>query len=276
MDSRCAWAANRLAPMRARAGDHEGAARALQVVLRVSPRNAGAWEALGASYTVLGRHSAALKAFERALELSEDSGDGARAYAAAQTGHIQLTLGSSVDAAESYEKALSDGVDRVAALFGLARAHAHYAEGALRLGAPGRAADSLREARRAASRAVDALGESATATFWKLLGDVHHLTARVNDPAHGKDVEATLAERARGDGGGRCLRKSPGALPGRPGALARSRRRASPQNRRARPSRRRHRRRDVRRRGVSTRRRLRRARSGRRARVVRARLHRRR
>ena len=197
VDSRCAWAANRLAPMRARAGDHEGAARALQVVLRVSPRNAGAWEALGASYTVLGRHSAALKAFERALELSEDSGDGARAYAAAQTGHIQLTLGSSVDAAESYEKALSDGVDRVAALFGLARAHAHYAEGALRLGAPGRAADSLREARRAASRAVDALGESATATFWKLLGDVHHLTARVNDPAHGKDVEATLAERAR-------------------------------------------------------------------------------
>ena len=77
VDSRCAWAANRLAPMRARAGDHEGAARALQVVLRVSPRNAGAWEALGASYTVLGRHSAALKAFERALELSEDSGDGA-------------------------------------------------------------------------------------------------------------------------------------------------------------------------------------------------------
>jgi superkiller protein 3 len=96
----------------------------------------GAWEALGASYNVLGRHSAALRAFEKAMELSNEDGEGIRPFASAQTGHINLTLGSSVDAVDAYEKALSDGVERVAALFGLASSHLYYAKGALKWGAP--------------------------------------------------------------------------------------------------------------------------------------------
>ena len=195
VDSRCSWAANRLAPMCARIGDHSGAIGALQVVLRVSPRNASAWEALGASYNSLGRHSAALKAFERAMELSDEAGEGVRSYAASQTGHIYLALGSSADAIEAYDKALSDGVDHLAALFGSASAHSYYAKGALRWGAPGRAAVSLKAATKAGKRAVEIMGDGATATVWKLLGDIHHLAAQVNDPALGKDFTSMLAAR---------------------------------------------------------------------------------
>lgn len=197
VDSRCSWAANRLAPLCARAGDHEGAVGALQVVLRISPSNITAWEALGASYNALGRHSAALKAFERAMELSNDAGEGCRSYAAAQSGHIHLTLGSSVEATECYDKAMSDGIDRVAVLFGSASAHAYYAKGALRWGAPGRAATSVRLAKHAILRVIELMGDDATATVWKLAGDIHHLAAKVNDPALGYDYDSMLAGRAK-------------------------------------------------------------------------------
>ena len=195
IDSRCFWAANRLAPMCARANDHNGAVVALHAVLRVTPDNASAWEALGASYNALGRHSAALKAFDHALQLSDSAGEGVRAYAAAQTGFIQLALGSSTDAIEAYTKALSDGVDRVAALCGLASAHVYYAKGALRWGAPGRAAVSIGDAEDAASRALSAMGERATETAWKLLGDVRSLAARINDPNLAPDMNAMLDVR---------------------------------------------------------------------------------
>ena len=191
VDSRCSWAANRLAPLCARLGDHQGAVDALQVVLRVSSQNGNAWEALGAAYNAIGRHSASLKAFARAMELGD-----AHLYAAAQSGHIHLTLGSSVDAIQCYEKALSDGVDRVAALFGSASAHAYFAKGALRWGAPGQAVSSLRAAKSAASRVIELMGDEATATVWKLVGDVHYLAALVNDPAHGRDYDSMLTERA--------------------------------------------------------------------------------
>lgn len=195
MDSRCSWAANRLAPLCAQSGDHEGAILALQAVLRVSPRNSGAWEALGASYNVLGRHSAALRAFEKAMELSDEDGEGIRPFASAQTGHINLTLGSSVEAVDAYEQALSDGVERVAALFGLASSHLYYAKGALKWGAPGRAAESLRAAQVAAERVVQLVGDESTATVYKLLGDVLCLSARVNDPSAGKDFKVMLEQR---------------------------------------------------------------------------------
>jgi len=198
VDTSCAWAANRLASASLRVGDFEDAARALRVVLRASPDNAGAWEALGSSYASLGRHTAALKAFERASAVSNDE---TNASASARAGWILETLGRFADAATRYETALTGGVElRVASLCGLARARIYEAREATRVGAPGRAAASLREARDAATSALDAAGDAANATpsFWKLLGDVHHLTARINDPAHGaQNVEAMLADRRR-------------------------------------------------------------------------------
>jgi superkiller protein 3 len=128
------------------------------------------------------------------MELSDKAGEGVRSYAAAQTGHIYLALGSSADAIEAYDKALSD-VDHLAALFGSASAHVYYAKGALRWGAPGRAAVSLEAAKNAAKRAVDIMGDSTTATVWKLLGDIHYLAAQVNDPALGKDFTSMVAAR---------------------------------------------------------------------------------
>ena len=222
VDTSCAWAANRLASASLRVGDFEDAARALRVVLRASPDNAGAWEALGSSYASLGRHTAALKAFERASAVS--SAD-ASASASARAGWILETLGRFADAATRYETALTGGVElRVASLCGLARARVHEAREATRVGAPGRAAASLREARDAATSALDAAGDAANATptFWKLLGDVHHLTARINDPAHGaRNVEAMLADRRRAASA--CVKAYERALDIAPDSAARRR-----------------------------------------------------
>ena len=69
---RCLWAAVRIAPVAAAEGDVETAAAALRAVLRAKPRSAEAWEALGAAYDETHRHSAALKAYARALQLADE------------------------------------------------------------------------------------------------------------------------------------------------------------------------------------------------------------
>ena len=69
---RCLWAAVRLAPAASRLGDHEAAVGALQTVLRSVPDSSAAWEALGAAYDALNRHSAALKAYGRAMDIERE------------------------------------------------------------------------------------------------------------------------------------------------------------------------------------------------------------
>ena len=135
---RCLWAAVRIAPAAAAAGDFETAAATLRAVLRAQPRSAEAWEALGAAYDATHRHSAALKAYARALQLEEEKeekttrssetilrgGDRprARVYSAVRSGIISRTLGRLDDAAASHERALAADPTHPAAALGLADA----------------------------------------------------------------------------------------------------------------------------------------------------------
>jgi tetratricopeptide (TPR) repeat protein len=64
---------------------------------------AALWEALGASFFRLARHTAALKAFERALKLD---GSSARLYAVTQSAAVHALLGAPDKAVAGYQAAL--------------------------------------------------------------------------------------------------------------------------------------------------------------------------
>ena len=215
---RCLWAAVRLAPLAAGGGAHEEAAVALQAVLRASPSAAAAWEALGAAYDALNRHSAALKAYGRAQEMEETVAAAAletttegkqegekktttrmRVFAAVQSGRILQQMGQAREAVEAYEGALAASPGHTAALLGLAEAELSRALNAAKGGAPGRAAVAAERAAAAAGDAASGRG-APKRTALKLLGDAKLAAARVRDPRSGG--------KGGGDGG---VRESQGA-----------------------------------------------------------------
>ena len=75
-EPRCVWAAARLAPLFFAGGRRADAARCMLVVLNAHPTRADVWVALGASYASLGKHAAAVKSYERAVDVVKHRGDG--------------------------------------------------------------------------------------------------------------------------------------------------------------------------------------------------------
>ena len=193
---RCLWAAVRLAPASSRAGDHEGAVVALQTVLRAVPDSSAAWEALGAAYDALSKHSAALKAYRRAVEIESnfkhkpDGGSG-RVFASTQSGRIMHQMGAVSEAIAAYESALAVVPGHTAALLGLAAAELQrsYNDAAY---APGSAIASAARAADAATTAAAAPGPDAPKrSAVKLLGDALLVIARCRDPAVAMDRGGT-------------------------------------------------------------------------------------
>ena len=202
---RCLWAAVRLSSLAAAAGDHKEAVGALQAVLRAASSSAAVWEALGAAYDALGRHSAALKAYARAQEVEKGQTGGGtetsvpvavaggRVYAAVQSGKIMQQMGKPREAIEAYEGALAACPEHTAALLGLAEAELVRALAATRGGALGRAAAAADRA--AAAAAAAASGRDAPRrTALKLLGDAYLAAARTQDPRVKGHEQDTVAE----------------------------------------------------------------------------------
>ena len=137
----------------------------LQTGLRAAPKDASAWEALGAAYQPLGRLTAALKAYGRAIEL-----DPSRVYSLIQSGNLHLTLGNPLKALESHEAALELDADHPAALLGAAEAHSAIAAVYIHTGALKAAAKELQQAAKLAAQC--ARKNSCLVAAWKQLGDV--------------------------------------------------------------------------------------------------------
>ena len=79
MEPSAAWARLRLGQHHLWMGRPREAIAELQAALRMDTGNAVAWEALGAAYESVGRLQAALKVYERAVEL-----DSSRVFALTQ------------------------------------------------------------------------------------------------------------------------------------------------------------------------------------------------
>ena len=193
---RCLWAAVRLAPAAARLGDHEAAVSALQTVLRSAPDSSAAWEALGAAYDALNRHSAALKAYGRAIDIEReragsgsstnliDDPGGSRVFASVRSGRIMHQMGAVRESIAAYEHALAVAPGHTAALLGLAEAELGRARLAAGRGAPGVAIAAAERAAEAATRSSLSTGTDAPKrTAVKLIGDAAMVVARCRDPS---------------------------------------------------------------------------------------------
>ena len=100
-------------------GLHEEAAGYFQKALSWDPLRADIWEALGAAYYSLGRYTAALRAFSRAVQLDPSA---LRLYSWTQSGAIHVIMGSQAKALEAYSAALLMQRDYPPALLGFANA----------------------------------------------------------------------------------------------------------------------------------------------------------
>eukprot|EP00892_Ulva_mutabilis_P012850 jgi/Ulvmu1/9938/UM058_0021.1 len=170
------------------------AIKELQAALRMDGEVAEAWEALGAAYERIGRLTAALKAYERAVDI-----DGTRVYALAQGAAISSVMGDTESALAMIERALALDPKNPAVLLCETQTRCQLAAVYSSLGAAALAAESLRLGAEAATRAVRANG-TLEAT-WKSLGDCRIRQARL-PAASQPPVAAVLAGELDGAPGG--------------------------------------------------------------------------
>ena len=234
---RCLWAAVRLAPAASRLGDHEAAVGALQTVLRSVPDSSAAWEALGAAYDALNRHSAALKAYGRAMDIERERAGlgsglngsglttnsihpGGRVFASVRSGRIMQQMGAVRESIAAYETALAVAPGHTAALLGLAEAElgrarlaAGRAPGAAdRVGGAGGGGGDTRYP--SAQPGTDAPKRTAV----KLIGDAMMVVARCRDPKAMYIDDDAIAERRRSNRPRRLARRGRTPPPRRPPA----------------------------------------------------------
>ncbi|KAK9814136.1 hypothetical protein WJX72_001132 [[Myrmecia] bisecta] len=159
------WAWRRLGFLQLQTGQAEAAVVAFQNALRADVGHAAAWEGLGSAYQSLGRLTAALKSYGRAVELQP-----ARLYSLVQSGIINVALGAFPAAEAAYEAALGVSEDHPPALLGAGETLLAAARQHLRMGAAGIAAKQLGRAASYALRCAAHAGNLLA--VWKLLGDV--------------------------------------------------------------------------------------------------------
>ncbi|KAK9103609.1 hypothetical protein Sjap_020863 [Stephania japonica] len=159
------WAFRRLGFLLVHQKKWSEAVHPLQHAIRGYPTCADLWETLGLAYQRLGMFTAAIKSYERAIEL-EDS----RLFALVECGNIFLMLGSYRKGVERFRLALDISSDNVAAKFGLATALLGLSKECIRYGAFVWAASLLEEATEIAKASACMVGTSSC--IWKLLGDI--------------------------------------------------------------------------------------------------------
>lgn len=109
------WAFCRLGYLQVYQKKWTEAVQSLQHALRGYPTCADLWEALGLAYQRLGRFTAAIKSYGRALEL-----DHTRVFALVESGNIFLTLGTFEKGVDHFRQALEISHHCVSAYYGLA------------------------------------------------------------------------------------------------------------------------------------------------------------
>ena len=145
---------------------------------------------MGAAYDALNRHSAALKAYGRAIDIErerttnsiDDPGGGV--FASVRSGRIMHQMGAVRESIAAYEHALAVAPGHTAALLGLAEAELGRARLAAGRGAPGVAIAAAERAAEAATRSSLSTGTDAPKrTAVKLIGDAAMVVARCRDPS---------------------------------------------------------------------------------------------
>lgn len=159
------WAFRRLGYMLVHQNKWSEAVQSLQHAIRGYPTCAELWQALGLAYQRLGRYTAAIKSYGRAIELDETS-----VFALVESGNIFLMLGSFKKGVEQFQKALEISPQSVSAEYGLASGLLGLAKECINLGAFRWGASLLEEATSVAKASTHLAGN--VSCIWKLHGDI--------------------------------------------------------------------------------------------------------
>ena len=182
------WAWLRLSVRHLDVGDYEAAVTALQDLLKADARDWTVWECLGEAYSSRGSHTAALKAFERAVELNPRDA----AFSRFQTARIKQVTCAFLEASSDYAVLLDEQPDFIPALVGMGETLIQLAREALDRFFNRKAVDLV-------ERAVQTLTQAATlrpdlVCVWKLLGDACTIVREAPDHhCVGVKVPAKLA-----------------------------------------------------------------------------------
>ncbi|KAG0448733.1 hypothetical protein HPP92_027700 [Vanilla planifolia] len=162
---RAFWAFRRLGYLQVHHKKWEDAVQNLQHAIRGYPSCADLWEALGLAYHRLGRFTAAIKSYGRAVEL-----ENYRIFSLIESGNILLMLRSFRKGIEHFRQALDISPLNVSANFGLASGLLGLSKECASMGAYNWAATLLEEA----SEIAGACAHLATnfSSVWKLYGDI--------------------------------------------------------------------------------------------------------
>ncbi|XP_022158433.1 tetratricopeptide repeat protein SKI3 isoform X2 [Momordica charantia] len=156
---RAFWAFRRLGYLQVYEKKWAEAVLSLQHAIRGYPSCADLWEALGLAYQRLGRFTAAIKSYARAIEIEED-----RVLAWVESGNIFLTLGS------FKKQALEISPKSITAQFGLSSGLLGLAKECINKGAFKWASFLSEEASKVARGSTHLAGNLSC--IWKLLGDI--------------------------------------------------------------------------------------------------------
>ncbi|XP_015936190.1 tetratricopeptide repeat protein SKI3 isoform X1 [Arachis duranensis] len=168
---RAFWAFRRLGFLQVHQKKWSEAVQNLQHAIRGYPTCAELWEALGLAYQRLGRYTAAIKSYGRAIEL-----DDKMVFALVESGNISLTLGSFRKGVEQFRQALEISSQCVPAQYGLALGLLCLAKDCMNLGAFKWGASLLEEASEVAR--ASAYSVRNVSCIWKLYADVQLAYAR--------------------------------------------------------------------------------------------------
>ncbi|KAL2917247.1 Superkiller protein 3 [Polyrhizophydium stewartii] len=185
---------------------HEEAINCFQTALRIDAEDALLWTSLGEAYSLQGKYMAALKALDRALEISPES-----AHAVLLKAGVHQKLVMYPEAIKCYEACLAaverddqaDPLAVVPALRGLAETLLHYARALYEDGGYGACAARLLEAVRICGRIISLCPDSEGAAL--ILGDASLAAALlvpdIASPDHATALDAIASESAEAPAG---------------------------------------------------------------------------
>ncbi|KAG7024067.1 Tetratricopeptide repeat protein SKI3 [Cucurbita argyrosperma subsp. argyrosperma] len=169
--TRAFWAFRRLGYLQVFQKKWTEAVLSLQHAIRGYPSCADLWEALGLAYQRLGRFTAAIKSYARAIEIEGD-----RILAWVESGNIFLMLGLFKKGVEHFQRALEISPKSITAQFGLSSGLLGLAKECINRGAFKWASFLLEEASKVARGSTYLAGNLSC--IWKLLGDIQHTYAK--------------------------------------------------------------------------------------------------
>ncbi|XP_069681678.1 tetratricopeptide repeat protein 37 [Periplaneta americana] len=168
------WAWLRLGLHHTEQGNHQEAVDSLLSAIRADPTDSHCWESLADAYYGRGAHTAALKSYQRVLELNPDA-----VYPAFQLGTIKQIIGLYEESIEEFRSLLINNPTYVPALKGLGETCLCLARSYFTRQLLGCCRDSCQNAVNPLCTALEERKDLSC--LWKLLGDASTLVAQLPD-----------------------------------------------------------------------------------------------